>query len=172
MKNENDSGVSVIIATILMVAVTVVLAGVLYVMVIGIGSGGTEDLTPLGSWNSSTPVNSTTAKLVFGDFSSDVDVIDLRIYLYEGNSTDFTTIIIPSPLSTQDTSCIVGGHNSTSIDALYSDYGWTNNHINAGDYLKITGLTPGKYYTVAVFHEPSQSIVSMTGATSGFQLPP
>ncbi len=172
MKNKNDSGVSVIIATILMVAVTVVLAGVLYVMVIGIGGGGADDLTPMGSWNSNTPVNSTTAKLIFGDFSSDVDVMDLRIYLYEGNSTDFTTIIIPSPLSAQDTSCIVGGHNSTSIDTRYSDYGWTNNHINAGDYMTITGLTPGKYYTVAVFHEPSQSIVSMTGATSGFQLPP
>jgi flagellin-like protein len=137
MKMENDSGVSVIIATILMVAVTVVLAGVLYVMVIGIGGGGTEDLTPLGSWNASTPVNRTTAKLVFGDFSTDVDVIDLRIYIYEGNSTDYTAIIIPSPLSAQDTPCAVSGHNSSSIDAIYTDYGWTSNHVNAGDYLTL-----------------------------------
>lgn len=172
MKIRNSDGVSVIIATILMVAVTVVLAGVLYVMIVGIGGGSTDDMAPLGSWNSSNPVNSTSASMVFGDFTTEVSVIDLKIYLYEGNGANFTTIIIPTPLTAQQTSCVVGGHNASAIDAVYSDYGWTSNHINAGDTLTITGLNPGSYYTIKVFHEPSQSIVSMTGATSGFQLPP
>ena len=46
---KRTDGVSAIIATILMVAVTVVLAGVLYVMIIGLGGGGGDELAPLGS---------------------------------------------------------------------------------------------------------------------------
>ncbi|HIH76603.1 MAG TPA: type IV pilin [Methanomassiliicoccales archaeon] len=44
----NNKAVSPVIATILMVAITVVLAAVLYVMVMGFGSGGGDE-TPSGS---------------------------------------------------------------------------------------------------------------------------
>jgi flagellin-like protein len=44
----NNKAVSPVIATILMVAITVVLAAVLYVMVMGFGGGGNDD-TPSGS---------------------------------------------------------------------------------------------------------------------------
>jgi len=44
----NNKAVSPVIATILMVAITVVLAAVLYVMVMGFGSGGSDE-TPTGS---------------------------------------------------------------------------------------------------------------------------
>lgn len=47
-KSRNDDGVSPVIATILMVAITVVLAAVLYVMVIGISTSGPTAETPLG----------------------------------------------------------------------------------------------------------------------------
>ena len=49
MKNSwNREGVSPVIATILMVAITVVLAAVLYVMVMGISTSGPTAETPLG----------------------------------------------------------------------------------------------------------------------------
>jgi len=44
----NNKAVSPVIATILMVAITVVLAAVLYVMVMGFGGGGNDE-TPTGS---------------------------------------------------------------------------------------------------------------------------
>jgi len=44
----NNKAVSPVIATILMVAITVVLAAVLYVMVMGFGGGGADE-TPSGS---------------------------------------------------------------------------------------------------------------------------
>ncbi len=47
-KSWNKDGVSPVIATILMVAITVVLAAVLYVMVIGISSSGPRAEVPLG----------------------------------------------------------------------------------------------------------------------------
>jgi len=52
MRKETD-GVSPVIATILMVAITVVLAAVLYVMVLGIG-GGSTDTTIVTMTKSST----------------------------------------------------------------------------------------------------------------------
>jgi len=64
---KNDSAVSPVIATILMVAITVVLAAVLYVMVLGIG-GGSTDTTIVTMTKSSTAtqyiftVNSVSSK--------------------------------------------------------------------------------------------------------------
>ncbi len=48
MWKKNNKAVSPVIATILMVAITVVLAAVLYVMVMGFGGGGSDE-TPSGS---------------------------------------------------------------------------------------------------------------------------
>jgi flagellin-like protein len=48
MWKKNNKAVSPVIATILMVAITVVLAAVLYVMVMGFGGGGSNE-TPSGS---------------------------------------------------------------------------------------------------------------------------
>jgi len=46
---KNEEGVSPVIATILMVAITVVLAAVLYVMVLGIGGGNTTITPTIGT---------------------------------------------------------------------------------------------------------------------------
>lgn len=52
----NNKAVSPVIATILMVAITVVLAAVLYVMVMGFGGGGSDE-TPSGSITYSSNAN-------------------------------------------------------------------------------------------------------------------
>lgn len=168
----NNEGVSPIIATILMVAVTIVLAGVLYVMIIGMGGGSNENLAPLGSWHSVSAVNSTSAKLVFGPFSAEVKPIDIKLFLYEGDSNQSTEITIQTPLAGQnDNPCTVTGHNSTSINAAYTDYAYSTNTVNGGDFLIINGLVPGQYYRVVVFHAPSQSVLSMSGNSGSFQMP-
>lgn len=168
----NNEGVSAIIATILMVAVTVVLAGVLYVMIIGIGGGSNEDLAPLGSWQDVDAVNTTAAKLVFGSFSSEMNPIDLKLYIYEEGTNETTTLRIDVPLTGQyDNTCIIAGYNKTVITATYSDYSYTTNTINGGDFIEIDGLSSGKHYRIEVYHAPSQSILSMTGDAGTFQLP-
>ena len=168
----NNEGVSPIIATILMVAVTIVLAGVLYVMIIGMGGGSNDDLAPLGSWQNVDAVNSTSAKLVFGSFTADVNPIDIKVLLYEDGTNQSTDITIQMPLAGQnDNPCTVAGHNNTVITAKYTDYSYSTNTVNGGDFLVINGLAPGKYYRIEVYHAPSQSILSMTGDSSSFQMP-
>ena len=172
MFRKDDRGVSPIIATILMVAVTIVLAGVLYVMIIGMGGGSNDDLAPLGSWNDVDAVNETSAKLVFGPFTGEVQPIDLKIFLYEEGSNETTTITIQVPLTGQsDNPCSISGYNEAQITATYTDYAYSTNQVNGGDFIVINGLVSGSYYTIEVFHFPSQSIISMTGDKSTFQLP-
>ncbi|MCK5396962.1 MAG: type IV pilin [Thermoplasmata archaeon] len=168
----NENGVSAIIATILMVAVTVVLAGVLYVMIIGIGGGSNENLAPLGSWQDIDAVNTTAAKLVFGSFSSEINPIDLKLYIYEEGTNETTTLIIDVPLEGQnDNPCTIRGYRKDVITATYTDYSYSTNNINAGDFIELNGLTSGKHYRIEVYHAPSQSILSMTGDAGTFQLP-
>ncbi|MCK5038821.1 MAG: type IV pilin, partial [Thermoplasmata archaeon] len=56
---KDSEGVSPVIATILMVAITVVLAAVLYVMVIGIEP---PDNVTAGTWNSVESTSQTSAR--------------------------------------------------------------------------------------------------------------
>lgn len=171
MKYKKDSGVSAIIATILMVAITVVLAGVLYVMIIGLGGGNTEEMTPLGSWQNVDSITNTSAKLAFGAFTKEVKPIDLRLFIYEdGNLSLMTTITIP--LVGQDSPCTISDYNASAITGVYTDYAWQSNTMGAGDYIILNGLAPGKFYSIEILHLPSQSIVSMAGDNSNFQLPP
>jgi len=59
---RNEEAVSPVIATILMVAITVVLAAVLYVMVLGFGGGGTT--TPTATYSRSVNDNVVTVDIV------------------------------------------------------------------------------------------------------------
>ena len=166
----NDRGVSTIIATILMVAITVVLAGVLYVMIIGLGGGGGDDLTPLGSGTEGEAVSNTSAELTFGAMGSEVGHIDIKIFLApEGHLTEITLDV---PGEAEETDCVIAGHGLTIITATFSDYDWEKKLINGGDKITIHGLAPGEYYVVEVLHVPTSSIIYMTGVDNGFQIPP
>ena len=77
--NKKEDAVSPVIATILMVAITVVLAAVLYVMVIGFGGDGTS--TPAGSWNAAAADSQTSGTLTFGAFTTDVQPLDVKIFV-------------------------------------------------------------------------------------------
>jgi flagellin-like protein len=163
-------GVSPVIATILMVAITVVLAAVLYVMVIGLGGSGGTEITPGGSWTAMDPQNNNTVKLIFGSFTSTVAPMDLVLYLRCSNDT--TTLSFSGAPTTGTENMVVSGYNSTTITATYTDNAWSSNSVNGGDYITVTGLDPGKSYSVEVFHYPSESIVAMAGNLDHFQLQP
>ncbi|HUU07536.1 MAG TPA: type IV pilin N-terminal domain-containing protein, partial [Thermoplasmata archaeon] len=80
---KDAEGVSPVIATILMVAITVVLAAVLYVMVLGFG--GTSTQTPTSSLTKSTV--SSGVKLTFAPVSVDTQWDDVTILLSDGTNT-------------------------------------------------------------------------------------
>lgn len=165
----NKKAVSPIIATILMVAVTVVLAGVLYVMVIGLSSGS-ADLAPLGSWYAPEVTNNTYVTFVFGSFSYQVKSIDVKLILEEGDN--ITTIDFPGSLQNKITIMSLTGDNSDILNIEYEDYNWQTSNINGGDKLHLYNLNPHTVYTVKVFHKPTNQIVTMTGYPSSIETLP
>ena len=164
---KNNDAVSPVIATILMVAITVVLAAVLYVMVIGFG--GTDTTTPAGQWNASKAIDQTTGELEFGKFTTDVAPIDIKIFV-EANGTAVGEISIPSNTAAAPQTMTWTSAPGTAT-AEYYDYSPSGGLINAGDTITLENLLPGTTYTFDIFHVPSESTVQMTGITASFTTP-
>ncbi len=163
-KMRDEDAVSPVIATILMVAITVVLAAVLYVMVIGFGSGGSS--TPAGAWNDVSAVDSTTAKLVFGQFTVDVQPMDLKFFVTPAGGAAVPMTFTAAPAS--DNTTMSAG---LVLDAFYFDYNFAGNLVNSGDYITIYDLDPSTTYTIEVFHIDTESTVSMTGDSGTWTQP-
>ena len=163
-KKRDEDAVSPVIATILMVAITVVLAAVLYVMVIGMSEGG-GDTAPVGAMASMTADSPTSATLTFSSFAPVPAPMDLKIILTPstGNAIDYTFKTAPDSGNVTMT--------ASSGAGFYMDLNSGGNAVNSGDYMKIYGIDSGVTYTISIFHYPSDSVCSMTGTTS-FQTPP
>ena len=161
MKSNND-GVSPIIATVLMIAITVVLAGLLY------PTTSSPCLPPMmeivGAYDDVSAVSSTEGRIVLGDFSEQVPLMDIRIYISSNgtragylNWTDHTEI---GWINGPDGASVVS-HPHAPTDGL----------INSIDYIILGGLQPGTEYTIEIVHMPSDSVVSMAGAEPEFRTP-
>lgn len=161
--NKKDEAVSPVIATILMVAITVVLAAVLYVMVIGFGGGSTS--TPAGSWNAVQATTTTTAKLTFGTSTKTIAPMDVKFILKQGGNTVATFAFQAPPTKSPE------WLNNSGITCAYYDNNPAGNAVSAGDYIIIGALAPGQSYTLEVYHIPSDAIMSMTGTTAAWTQP-
>jgi flagellin-like protein len=161
-------GVSPVIATILMVAITVVLAAVLYVMVIQLG-GGPPDNPPAYSWYSVDATSRTEGKMVFGQFSYEVRPLDIEVRI-KANGSEIGSLTIPTNdgAPPQNVSWS-GAPNGAS--AIYYDYRATGGSVNQGDYIELSGLSPGTMYSFEVFHNPTESIATLTSSTDSFTTP-
>ena len=138
-KTRDEDAVSPVIATILMVAITVVLAAVLYVMVIGFGEGG--DSTPAGQWKEIKATSNVTAKLTFGQFTTTVQPMDIKLFISEGGAaaTELTWS------SNTDITAVQWAGGTVE----YFDYAAAEGEVNSGDYLTLSGLTVDTVYTIA-----------------------
>jgi archaeal type IV pilus assembly protein PilA len=164
-----DEAVSPVIATILMVAITVVLAAVLYVMVIGMGGGGgTITQAPVGNWQDMSPTTSTSAKMVFGSFSPSPQLLDLRIIVQDANGAVFNLSWSGSTLASGNVSMVCDNPN---VKAFYHDYNPSAGVIGSGDFIELYGLDSFTYYYTSIFHYPSDSIIQMAGDTTFQTLP-
>jgi flagellin-like protein len=138
---KNREAVSPVIATILMVAITVVLAAVLYVMVMGFGTGpGTTATGALSVTDKST----TTATIQLTSISkNDVGNDTVEVIVSGGAYTAGSAVLMPVP----------SGRSATAPIAV-------------GYYIHLTGLTTGTTYTVMIRDLGTlNSIASTTFAT-------
>jgi len=161
MRKETD-GVSPVIATILMVAITVVLAAVLYVMVLGIGGPGTT-VPPIAASKTST-----SSKWVFTVVSiggaGQVLKTDVNVQLKNASGT---FILTTTALTLTTVSPFTPNPAMATAGLTYaSAAGNTNQYISVGDTFSLTKVVcpVGSTLTLLpVSGSGSYAILTVTG---------
>ena len=154
---KDEEGVSPVIATILMVAITVVLAAVLYIMVIGLAPTGS--VIPTGTWGAKTPVSNTAYDIDFGKVNPEPKPLDLELILIR-NGTDEGKY---SFASNNDGALIRTGEDVGTL--TYADLA-DNQKVNIGDQLKMTGLSPRSDYTLKMIWSSTGDQITSTSFTT------
>ena len=142
---KDSEAVSPVIATILMVAITVVLAAVLYVMVLGFG--GTSTQAPTTSLAKKTPGPSYGVKYEFVSISKTTSWDDVSIQLSDG-----TNNLAWHPVKTSYASGVTVSHGEAAAagDVLGTLHIWCNitdltgnGNVNGGDYFTLVTVASG-----------------------------
>ncbi len=118
---KDKAGVSPIIAIILMVAITVVLAATIYVWVSGMGKTGTS--TP----NLSATINNADNKIIITSAEAGLDWQDIKM-IWSGSVTNIS-------VHNADGSTINYATTGNEMDPVST----SSNDVGAGDYIAITG---------------------------------
>ncbi|MCJ2532836.1 MAG: type IV pilin [Candidatus Thermoplasmatota archaeon] len=155
---KDAEGVSPVIATILMVAITVVLAAVLYVMVLGFGTDTTT--TPTSSITKTTV--SSGVKLTFAPVSVDTQWDDITILLSDGTNTIQWTPATANLDNTTTAKELLGtGTGLLGSLAVYCNVTDLagNGYVNQGDYFTLISgggsFSTATTYTATIIHAPS-----------------
>jgi flagellin-like protein len=153
---KDAEGVSPVIATILMVAITVVLAAVLYVMVLGFG--GTSTQTPTSSLTKSTV--SSGVKLTFAPVSVDTQWDDITLLLSDGTNTVQWSPATASLDNATTSKQLCGAQTLTSLSVYCNVTDLAGNgYVNQGDYIVLTtgggSFSAATTYTCTIMHDPS-----------------
>jgi len=141
---RKDDAVSPVIATILMVAITVVLAAVLYVMVMGMTGSNTNIQTPLGMTQQSKTTTNVTLLVSSAPNGAKVDGTTIS-YTHDGSPTAITSAKVYDA--------------SGSVAATYSGGTWTYSGSYTADNLnwqsgmqleiQVTAVSPGDSITIS-----------------------
>ena len=141
-KNWKDrKGVSPVIATILMVAITVVLAAVLYVMVMGFG--GDSGSIPTGEFKAAEKMSDGSYRLQVLSISDAKSMTDMKFALNGGTVNEVKIVT--------DSGYMLGGE-STTPSIIFTDLNG-DDKVSTGDYFTIK--VPAGDYTVALSFAPS-----------------
>ena len=133
-KRMKDSGVSPVIATILMVAITVVLAAVLYVMVSGFThSPGTANSAGL---NEAQATGTSWTVTVSSVSASNIGLSNLKIVISGGNATTDGTFTMGTLSSTGASMTFSVASSLTGSFTILS--GNSGTYLSAGDYFTIS----------------------------------
>jgi FlaG/FlaF family flagellin (archaellin) len=122
-----------------MVAITVVLAAVLYVMVMGFSPGGSN--TPTGSFTSVQKISATVERVSFGVLTPDTKPTAIKIVVQNGTKSSTYTFAS----DTTGTLALVAG--GTVTVAEITSIGYTNlgggTIVSSGSYLTFTMTAAG-----------------------------
>ena len=160
-EGKDLDGVSPVIATILLVAITVVLAATLYYMVIGFGGDTSSNIPPVGDFVMDTTPNGM--KFTFTQFSRDTVWGDISIILSDGTNLTTYNNITTQAMATGDP--VVVQFGSLALGSLTVFLNITdmvgNGYVNGGDYFTLT-TSGGTFsnivtYEVTIIHNPSDS---------------
>jgi len=154
---KNRSGVSPVIATILMVAITVVLAAVLYVMVMGFG--GPSSNAPTGAFTKTEKTSATTITYTFGAMSKDTKFTDCKFtYAVAGGALQAA-----APIQGTGASHTMTTGTSPVYTVTFVDLG-NDGKISTGDYVTISTsdvkLASSAYTATLLFNDGSQICTS------------
>jgi len=133
---KNKEAVSPVIATILMVAITVVLAAVLYVMVMGFGGGG--GATPTASFDQVKSSQGYYNWTVISISKADVKLSDVSI------------VCVPA---------------AGSCDAALTPTLVGATHVGAGDHFAAHFTTLDVQYTITVKYGPTNNAIATLHVT-------
>lgn len=145
------NGVSPVIATILLVGITVVLAATLYIMAFGFGTG-TTDTPPVADITKSTVPNGL--KFTFTPFSKETVWSDVSFVLTAGVDTiSFTNITTEDMMDTSGTVTKQLGYQELgSLDVYLNATDLAGNgYVNQGDSFTLT--VGGGVFSNAVTYE-------------------
>lgn len=128
---KDGEGVSPVIATILMVAITVVLAAVLYVMVLGIGGDTTGNI--IISVSESSSATNYTVSVVAIQGTNQLATSDVMVLVIDDNSV----IGLQSRLLSGMTS------GTAYNDVTFFETSAAGGYLNSGDYFVLSKSTYG-----------------------------
>jgi flagellin-like protein len=157
---KDSDAVSPVIATILMVAITVVLAAVLYVMVLGFG--GSSTTTPAATYQKTT-ITAGQKITIVSLTKTDVSWTDVKVQLSDG--TNFAEW---SPVATNlDGGAAISSNLSTAaamggitVCCLVFDVSG-NGYVSGSDYFQLftyggaTAFSSAGSYSAALIYEPT-----------------
>jgi len=157
---KDKSAVSPVIATILMVAITVVLAAVLYVMVMGFG--GTQTSTPTGTFTATA--GTTSGTVTFGQVNPVVKYTDCKITVLD--NTVGTNGLLVTNAMTATTGSTTAPMTAGAVQIAGVGFNPSQNgQISVGDTLKLTNsvgteFVAGHSYTVQLLYIPSGGVIA------------
>ena len=164
---RDSEGVSPVIATILLVAITVVLAATLYYMVLGFGGDTGSNVPPAGDFVMDPIADGE--EFTFIQFSKETVWSEISIIISDGNNITSFTNISTEDLRTGQTVMVQYGYKQLGALTVFLNVTDLvgNGYVNGGDSFTLT-VGSGQFannvtYEVTVIHNSSDSrIVSHT----------
>ncbi len=156
---KKEPAVSPVIATILMVSITIVLAATVYIFILSSTSGSMGN-NIVGSFTQKTRLNDTAYKLVFSEFNPPTRISAVKLVLVV-NSTDNYQVYFNSSATGSVATITPQTPEVSKIKIIYYDQ-LNNSFINTGDYLIIENLRIGTHYDLYVTDSNGNQIAAVT----------
>ena len=152
-------GISPVISVILLLTITVVLAAILFVMVLGFG--GNQSHSPIGLWSKAEIIDSHTEKLTLTSIEPSTTWIDCRILIENitSGTTDTITTFTMSHSAGVVTCTKIDGNLNITITGTDIN---KDNAVSQGDFIMITGLissTESQSYKVSLIYIVTGSLI-------------